>query len=69
MEEIKTPLLIIHSRDDEIIPFKFGQALFASANEPKQFLEISGNHNEGFMLSGSDYVEGIDKFLRDHLDR
>ncbi len=69
LKAVSAPLLIIHSRDDEIIPFKFGQALFASANEPKQFLEISGNHNEGFMLSGSDYVEGIDKFLRDHLDR
>jgi fermentation-respiration switch protein FrsA (DUF1100 family) len=68
LQSATAPVLIIHSREDEIIPFKFGQALFAGANEPKQFLEIRGNHNEGFQLSGSDYVEGIDKFLRDHLD-
>ncbi len=69
LKSVSAPLLIIHSRDDEIIPFKFGRTLFAGANEPKQFLEIRGGHNDGFQLSGSDYVEGIDKFLRDHLDR
>lgn len=30
------PLLIIHSHNDEVIPFSHGQALFAAANEPKQ---------------------------------
>jgi len=69
LRSVSAPVLIIHSPQDEVIPFKFGRALFASANEPKQFLEIRGGHNEGFQLSGKDYVGGIDRFLRDHLDR
>jgi fermentation-respiration switch protein FrsA (DUF1100 family) len=39
---------VIHSPNDEIIPYKFGQQIFAAANEPKQFAELKGTHNEGF---------------------
>ena len=69
LRSVSAPVLVIHSPQDEVIPFKFGRALFASANEPKQFLEIRGGHNEGFQLSGKDYTDGIDEFLRDHLGR
>jgi fermentation-respiration switch protein FrsA (DUF1100 family) len=69
LQSVSAPVLIIHSPQDEVIPFKFGRALFASANEPKQFLEIRGGHNEGFQLSGRVYIDGIDEFLRVHLDR
>ncbi len=57
------PVLVIHSRDDEIIPFRHGQALHAAANEPKQFLELRGGHNDGFLLAGQTYVQALDKFL------
>ena len=69
LRSVSAPVLVIHSPQDEVIPYKFGRALFASANEPKQFLEIRGGHNEGFQLSGRVYTDGIDEFLRDHLDR
>ncbi len=38
------PVLIIHSTDDETIPFKMGQKLFAVANTPKEFYEIKHCH-------------------------
>jgi len=60
---IHSPVLIVHSRDDEIIPFINGERLFAAANEPKQFLELRGGHNDGFMVSGKEYIQGLDKFL------
>lgn len=41
------PLLVIHSRDDQVVPFAQGQALFAAAAEPKAFYDIGGNHAEG----------------------
>ena len=69
LRSVSAPVLVIHSPQDEVIPYKFGRALFASANEPKQFLEIRGGHNEGFQLSGRVYTDGIDEFLRDHLGR
>jgi fermentation-respiration switch protein FrsA (DUF1100 family) len=59
------PVLIVHSPGDELIPFNHGQALFEAANQPKQFLEISGGHNEGFLLSGKKYIDGLSGFLFD----
>lgn len=57
------PVLIVHSPDDEIIPFSHGRKLFAAAPEPKSFLEIRGDHNQGFMASGQDYIRGLKRFL------
>lgn len=39
-----TPLLIIHSKQDQIIPYSFGNALFAKAKHPKQFVATQGPH-------------------------
>jgi hypothetical protein len=61
------PLLIVHSRDDEIIPFAHGQRLFAVANEPKQLLELLGGHNDGFLVSRQAYMDGLRTFLQAHL--
>ena len=67
LRSVSCPVLIVHSRDDEIIPFTHGQRLFAVANEPKQLLEIRGGHNDGFIVSGRSYVEGFDRFLQTHM--
>jgi fermentation-respiration switch protein FrsA (DUF1100 family) len=64
---VLSPLLIVHSRDDEIIPFAHGQRLFAVANEPKRLLELRGGHNDGFLVSRHTYVDGLHTFLRAHL--
>ena len=64
LADIHSPVLIIHSRDDEIIPFTNGEQLFAAANAPKQFLELRGGHNDGFLVSGDSYVRGIDVFIK-----
>jgi len=60
---VDCPVLIVHSRDDEIMPFNHGQQLFESAKEPNKFLEISGTHNEGFITSGKDYEDGLHTFI------
>jgi len=62
-------ILIIHSRGDEIIPFHHGKKLYDAASEPKDFLEISGGHNEGFIVSGAVYTDGLAKFLESAIPR
>lgn len=64
---VKSPVLIIHSVNDEIIPFHHGEALFEAANEPKTFLKITGGHNDGFLTSGRVYEDGIHVFLTEHI--
>jgi fermentation-respiration switch protein FrsA (DUF1100 family) len=48
---VECPVLIIHSRDDEVMPFHHGEALFAAAKGAKQLLVIRGSHNRGFLDS------------------
>ncbi|MBU2536313.1 MAG: alpha/beta hydrolase [Chloroflexi bacterium] len=60
---VDCPVLIVHSRDDEIMPFDNGQKLFESAKEPKKFLETTGTHNNGFITSGKRYEDGLHTFI------
>lgn len=57
------PVLIIHSPNDDIISYENGQRLYEAAEEPKTFLAIRGSHNEGFLASGSLYMNGLDVFI------
>ena len=66
---LSSPVLIAHSPDDEIIPFEMGRRIYRAAPEPKTFLEMRGDHNNGFWLSGSRYVEGLGRFLDTVLER
>lgn len=64
---LRMPVLVVHSPGDEIVPFAHGQALYGMAPEPRAFLEIRGGHNEGFLLSGAHYREGLRAFLEAYL--
>jgi fermentation-respiration switch protein FrsA (DUF1100 family) len=63
------PLLVVHSRQDEIVPFAHGRALFNAAREPVEFQELRGGHNDGFIVSGRTYREGLHRFLSAYLER
>ena len=67
LEGVNCPVLIVHSPNDEMMPFSHGQRLFETAKEPKEFLEISGSHNEGFITSGKRYEEGLNAFISEYL--
>ncbi len=57
------PTLIIHSPDDEIIPYSHGRQLHEAAGRNGTFLEIRGSHNTGFLDSGNPYREGLNGFI------
>jgi len=63
LQGIHAPLLVVHSAEDEIIPYHHGEQIHATANEPKHLLTIRGGHNDGFLVSGKQYVEGVLQFL------
>lgn len=64
IRDVKCPVLVIHSIDDEVIPFEFGQQLYVAANEPKEFVEITGGHNDGFLVSAEVYKAGWLNWLK-----
>ncbi len=68
VKSIACPVLVAHSRNDDIIPFDEGREIFAAAPEAKQFLEMRGGHNDGFIISGPIYVEGLRSFIHGNLE-
>jgi uncharacterized protein len=63
LRERSCPLLIVHSTEDELIPYSHALALLAAANDPKALLTIRGPHAGGFLESGEVYRSGIATFL------
>lgn len=63
VRDIHSPLLVVHSTEDRIVPFHHGQELYEAANFPKAFLAISGGHNDGFLRSRPQYEQGVGRFL------
>ena len=41
-----TPLLIMHSDEDEIVPYAHGERLYAAASAPKTFQPLHGGHGK-----------------------
>ncbi len=64
--EITAPVLHIHSSDDTLIPYTHGQKLFEASTQPKQFHDLHGDHNEGYLIS-KDYPQAVNEFLTRHL--
>jgi fermentation-respiration switch protein FrsA (DUF1100 family) len=69
IDKVRIPVLVIHSPEDEIVPYAHGQELFTRANEPKTFLDIQGGHNDGFIQSFTAYKKGWEDFLDPILPR
>ncbi|HKJ17070.1 MAG TPA: alpha/beta hydrolase [Xanthomonadales bacterium] len=68
VQDVSVPTLVIHSRDDEIVPFDMGEQIFeAIEHQDKTFLEIWGGHNTGFYLSEAVYVPALVTFVEKSL--
>jgi len=64
-EALDVPTLVIHSRDDEIVPWTLGRGLYDALPGDPSFLEIHGSHNSGYMDSRDVYLQGLSKFLQE----
>ena len=62
LPRLKVPVLVMHSRADEIVPFHHGERNFAAANEPKLFWELQGDHNNP-LADAKHFAAGLEKFL------
>ena len=54
----------ISSKNDDIIPYEEGREIFSVAAQPKQFLEMTGGHNDDFIASGRSYINGLKVLIR-----
>jgi len=63
IKKVHVPVLVLHSPDDEIIPYRQGRKVFVAANEPRSFFEMRGDHNSGFLTSQPEYGQALESFI------
>jgi len=67
LQDVHAPVLIAHSRDDEIIPYRHGKALYDAAHEPRLWLELQGGHNDLFFANPDVFAQEVEKFVKQYL--
>jgi len=59
ISNVKCPVLVTHSTEDDMIPYKMGEELFNAAGKPRKFIILSGNHNERYYFNDSNYRNAL----------
>jgi hypothetical protein len=63
IKQVHCPVLVIHGKNDKIVPFWHGEKLFKTANEPKlKFWVVGAGHNDLFWVTGTHYWDIIKEF-------
>jgi hypothetical protein len=60
---LHVPVLVIHSRADDLVPFEQGERLFQAAAGPKEFLETGGAHSAGGFTNRAEWRAKVRTFL------
>jgi fermentation-respiration switch protein FrsA (DUF1100 family) len=61
IKRVTAPILVLHGERDRVVPIRFGERLFALANEPKRMVRFpAGNHVD---LDDYGAVEVVREFL------
>ncbi|MCC7331004.1 MAG: alpha/beta hydrolase [Flavobacteriales bacterium] len=63
ISKFNKPVLIIHSTEDEIIPYRMGEELFKEANSPKQFMKIDKCHICGPMYYSAPILQKMEELF------
>ena len=64
ISKVKCPVLIMHGKLDEVVPFNHGEQLFKQAPEPKLSLWIDdGKHNNFPYAAGERYTNILKEFI------
>jgi len=48
IKQLSEPLVVMHSKDDRVIPFSLGNTLYQAANEPKRMQAYTDRQHTGF---------------------
>ena len=65
IKQVNCPVLVMHGKADEVIPFWHGEQLFAAANKSKLSLWVeTANHNNLSEVAGELYPETLRKFTQ-----
>lgn len=57
--KVAVPKLLLHSPEDDIVPFEHGRRVYEAANEPKRFVSVRGGHAGAFQEDRRKYFGAI----------
>lgn len=64
LKHINVPILIVHCRQDPVLPFTFGQEVYNGVHSRKRFLTIGGScHEESSLVAPAQYRSALQEFL------
>ncbi|PIE23890.1 MAG: alpha/beta hydrolase [Planctomycetota bacterium] len=63
LKALDLPTLVIHSREDDIVAFRYGEEIYRLLPGPKEFVQIAGPHNGGWAQDYSAYRRGLKRWL------
>ncbi len=63
LPQVRMPVLILHSRQDTLIPFHHAERNFAAAREPRVLKEIRGDHNDQPTVEPELMTQALREFL------
>lgn len=62
---LNLPMLFVHGKNDDIVPFEMSERLFRAAGEPKQMLLIEGaGHLDALMIGAQRVAPAIEHLLQ-----
>ena len=68
LNQARVPVLVIHGKQDEVIPFALGMQLYNGLQVPKELLmSEKAQHCEFAACEPERYYETVVKFVRQHL--
>jgi uncharacterized protein len=65
MAQVDEPLLVLHGRQDRVVPFAQGRALYDAARGPRRFFEVAAAGHENLPAFGS--LDVVIRFVRSAL--
>lgn len=63
LAKVACPVFIMHSTEDEIVPYAHAQELLAVVKGDKQLVPLHGGHNDALFVSRDIYVKALGEFL------
>ncbi len=60
---LRCPLLVLHSPDDEIVPYAMAERLLGAAPGPKRLVRLAGGHNDGGVTASASAQAALREFL------
>ncbi len=64
ISKVKIPVLIIHSTEDEVVPFAMGEKVYHNANQPKEFWKIKGKHCYAIRDYEKEFINKLDSIVK-----